>query len=339
MLSRTTSAPPGASNGDAARAAARPCARRLLPGWATLAALLAACSPPAGAAAGAGDSDAPAGRAAVVVVDDAGREVRLARPAARIVALLPAATETLLALGAAERLVARTDYDTAPELAHLPSVGGGLTPSVEYLASLRPDLVIAWEEAGTPRVRPRLEALGIAVFAVRTQDTTDIYANIARFGRLTGREAAADSLARHLRASLDSVRASVAGRPRPTVLFVGGVDPPLTAGPGTFIGQLIGVAGGELAFPELATNWPQLSPEAILRRRPEVLILPVGESEPRALERLRTSAGWRELLAAGRTRVHPVPADLINRSGPGIAEAARRLRDGIHPELAGVARP
>jgi len=266
----------------------------------------------------------------VEVVDDAGRTVRLARPAGRVVALLPAMTETILALGAGDRLVARTDYDDDPRVRDLPSVGGGLTPSLEVLAALRPDLVIAWEEAGTARVRPRLEALGIAVFAARTQDTTDILANVQRLGVLLGRDAAADSLALEIRDGLDRVRASVAGRPTPTALYVVGVEPPLTAGPNTFISQAIAVAGGRTVFPDLRTDWPQLSFEEIVRRRPEVLILPVGAQPEAAVARLRATAGWRELLADGRTRIRTVPADTLNRPGPSIVRAAELLRDALH---------
>jgi iron complex transport system substrate-binding protein len=304
-----------------------------------LAAMVAACAPGGewyGEATGAA---AVAEQRAVEVVDDAGRTVRLPRPATRVVSLLPAGTETVLALGGEALLVARTDYDHDPRVAGLPSVGGGLTPSLEVLAALRPDLVIAWEEAGTARVRPRLEELGIAVFAIRTQDTTDIFNNIARLGHLTGRDAAADSVARAVRAGLDAVRASVAGRPRPSVLYVVGVEPPLTAGPNTFVAQLIGVAGGQTVFPDLQADWPQVSLEEVVRRQPEVLVLPVGENPRASMERLRGTAGWRELLAAGRTRVHTVPADVLNRPSPGIVQSAELLRDAIHPRGEGIARP
>jgi ABC-type Fe3+-hydroxamate transport system substrate-binding protein len=267
---------------------------------------------------------------AVAVTDDAGREIRLSAPARRVVALLPSATETLLAIGAGDRLVARTDYDLGMGVDHLPSVGGGLTPSLELLASLRPDLVIAWEEAGGARIRPRLEAMEIPVFAMRTEDTTAIFANLERFGRLTDREAAADSVARGIRARLDEVRASVASLPSPTVLYLIGTDPPMIAGPGVFIGQLIEVAGGRSAFPEVRANSPQMSLEEIVRRRPEVILLPAGADTLAAVARLRAMPGWRELLADGRTRVRTLPSDVMHRPGPSIAEAVVLIRDAIH---------
>jgi iron complex transport system substrate-binding protein len=272
--------------------------------------------------------DAAAG--AFVAVDDAGRTVRLSAAAERIVSLLPGATETLLEMGAGERLVARTDHDADPRLAHLPSIGGGLTPSLEKLASLQPDLVIVWEEAGTARLRPRLEALGIAVFAARTQDTTAIFANIERFGRLTGLEASADSLAAALRHQLEAVRRSVAGRPRPAVVYVIGLDPTTVAGPNVFIGELLEVAGGRNVFADVTASSPQMSLEEIVRRRPELVLMPAPGNGAAAIARLRRAPGWRELIDSGSTRVELVDADLLHRPGAAIGRAAEALRDAIH---------
>ncbi|MBW3630962.1 MAG: hypothetical protein KY464_16940, partial [Gemmatimonadetes bacterium] len=79
---------------------------------------------------GRGGGTSVRGDSSVSATDDVGRQVELARPAERVVSLLPAATETLAALGARDRVVGRTRYDTDTWVAHLPSVGGGLDPNV-----------------------------------------------------------------------------------------------------------------------------------------------------------------------------------------------------------------
>lgn len=279
-------------------------------------------------AASSGSPGAPAD-SAVSAVDDAGRTVRLPRPARRVVSLLPAGTETLIALGAEDRLVGRTRYDDLPEVQALPSVGGGLDPSLEALVSLRPDLVVAFETEGGSPLRARLEEMGIAVFAIAPQDTADVFANVRRLGHLVGRDAAADSLARRMRAELDSVRASVRGRERPTVFYVVGTDPLMTAGPETFIAQLIGVAGGRTVFPDVRANWPQVSLEEVVRRDPDRLLLPLGR-DPGEAPRLLNGPGWRELGAVRCGRVSLVDADLLHRPGPRIGQAARMLHAAIH---------
>ncbi|MQA91076.1 MAG: ABC transporter substrate-binding protein [Gemmatimonas sp.] len=266
------------------------------------------------------------------VRDDAGRVVRLPGPAQRIVSLLPATTETLGALGAIDRLVARTDFDD-PELSWLPSVGGGLTPNIELVASLSPDLVIAWEEAGEARVRPRLEAIGIPVLAVATRDTAGVFANIDRLGVLTGLTERADSLAARMREELADVRASVAGREPRRVLYLIGVDPPMVAGPNVFIGEVLEVSGGLNVFSDLQAPSPQVSMEEILRRQPEVVLHPATGASTASAESLQTMPGWRELLQSGETRFVALPPDVLHRPGPSIVEAAWTLRNAIYPEL------
>ncbi|HEV2147709.1 MAG TPA: cobalamin-binding protein, partial [Longimicrobiaceae bacterium] len=291
--------------------------------------LLAACG--GGDDAARTSSAAPAD-SAVAVVDDAGRTVRLPRPARRVVSLIPSATETLLAIGAGDRLVGRTDFDKGPGLDSLPSVGGGMDPSLEAVLALRPELVLSWGRRGDARVRTRLEELGVPVFTVDVNDTADVFRTMRNLGVLTGRERAADSLATALRGELAEVRASVAGRSEPSVFFLVWNDPPMTAGPGTFISQLLGVAGGRNVFADVSADWPNVSLEEIVRRQPDYLVLPQGEKGgAHDVSRLRTAPGWRELRAMREGRVVTIPADLMNRPGPRLGEAARRLRDGLHP--------
>jgi iron complex transport system substrate-binding protein len=300
-------------------------------------ALLAAC---------AGDRRASEARAfasgvaprdsAIQATDDGARTVRLAGPARRVISLIPSATETLMALGATDRLVGRTRYDVAPELAALPSVGGGIDPSVEAIVALAPDLVLAWENDERRAVPGKLAALGIPVFSLRTVDTTDVFRGIANLGRLTGRDSAATELAARMRGELDAVRRSVAGRPRPAVMYVVFNDPPMTAGPDTFIGQLIAVAGGRSVFEDERALWPTVAMEEIVRRRPDLVVLPVGEFRANAVSTLRERAGWRDVDAVRAGRIATVPANLLSRPGPNIGAAARALRAAFHPDLAAV---
>ena len=298
----------------------------------TLLFLLPACG---GEDASARPDTAPPADSAVTVVDDAGRTVRLPRPARRVVSLIPSATEVLLALGAGDRLVGRTDFDHGPGVDSLPSVGGGMTPSIEAVAALRPDLVLGWETKGDQATRRRLEELGIPVFAVEVDDTVGVFRTVASLGRLTGRAGAADSLAAGLRRELAEVRASVAGRPEPTVFFLVWNDPPMTAGAGTFISQVLGVAGGRNVFADVAGEWPNVAPEEIVRRQPDFVVLPQGEKGgAHDVDLLRRSPGWRELRAMREGRIVTIDSELMNRPGPRLGEAARTLRDRLHPDAA-----
>src|SRR5438876_3220056 len=110
---------------------------------------------------------APAPARALTVVDMLGREVRLPGPPRRIVSLVPSATELIYALGGEDRLVGRTDFcDYPPAAKDKPSVGGMISPSLETIATLKPDLVIATTSGNRLETFTRLEQLGIAVYAV-----------------------------------------------------------------------------------------------------------------------------------------------------------------------------
>jgi iron complex transport system substrate-binding protein len=274
----------------------------------------------------------PSAASPIELTDDAGHSVRLDHPAHRIVSLVPGATETLIAIGASGDIAGRTRYDTAPEVAALPSVGGGMDASVEAIVNLRPDLVLAWlsDSPGSPR--SRLAALGIPVFVVKTEDTTDIFRGVAAIGRLTGRDSAAASVAASVRRELDQVRRAAAGRPKPTVFYIVYNDPPMTAGPRTFIAQLISLAGGQSIFNDSKQLWPNVAMEEILRRNPDLVIAPAG-ADTNPLARLRQQPGWRDLPAVREGHVVSVPADVVNHSSIAIARSAHVLLDAIHPEL------
>ncbi|HEX7120538.1 MAG TPA: helical backbone metal receptor [Longimicrobiales bacterium] len=285
------------------------------------------------AAAGCADAPGRAADAFAVVTDDAGREVRVAAPPARIISLIPAVTETVVALGAADRLVARTAFDEDPALAHLPSTEQALIPNVEWLARFRPELVVAWADGQSRSAVARLGALGIPVYGAAIETVGDVEATIRRIGRLLGLDSCADSVVAAMRAELDAVRRAAAGRERPSVFYLVARDPLLTAGPGTFIDELIAVAGGRNAFGDAPAGWPQVGLEEVVRRQPDVVLVPLGEwNDAATLDALRTAPGFRELRAVREGRVYAVDATMFNRPGPRIGVVAREIARLLHPE-------
>jgi iron complex transport system substrate-binding protein len=87
-------------------------------------------------------------------------------------------------------------------------------------------------------------------------------------------------------------------------------------------------------FDDQTALWPNVSMEEIVRRAPDVVVLPVGEFRAAVVSTLKARPGWRELAAVRAGRVVPVAANLMSRPGPNVGAAARALRAAIHPELA-----
>lgn len=252
----------------------------------------------------------------VTFTDRSGREVRFSAPPERIVSLVPSVTGILLALGAGDRLVGRTDYDTVSAVADRPSVGGGLQPAMETLLVLDPDLVIRFAGQSDPATVRRLDASGIRHVAVRPDGIDDVLWSVRQLGRIVGRSGRALALAAEIEAGLDSVRDRVRGRPPPKVAFVVGGSPPWVAGPATFIHELIGVAGGENVFADVDELYPVVSLEEFVDREIDLLLTPPGVTPDPALRAIPR-----------RT----VPGEL-QRPGADLHEAARALARILHPE-------
>lgn len=262
----------------------------------------------------------------------AGREPGVDATGPRIVAMVPSLSELIIAMGAAEHLVARTDHDTHTASSHLPSVGGGLDPSLEVLVSLDVDVVLTTSARETAALAQRLGRLGIGTRVLPTNTLQDVFAAIDSLGALLDVEEAADSLASSLKAGLTEVSERVAGLPTVTALYVVWHDPPMTTGGGTFIDDLMEVAGGANVFADLPAAWPNVGFESIVARNPDVVVWPAAGAED-PLGFVQSLPGWRDLPAVRAGRVAFVDAGALNRPGPGLVESARVLARALHPEV------
>ncbi|MFQ5538248.1 MAG: ABC transporter substrate-binding protein [Gemmatimonadota bacterium] len=262
------------------------------------------------------------------VEDDLGRKVPLTPFRRRVISLVPSMTETLVAMGAVDLLVGRTDFDVSPMLKNFPSVGGGLAPNLEILTRLHPDLVVVWAKGRMTGEVPRMEAHGATVYAMRVESTEDFRRHARKIGKLIGRATAADSLVRAVDEELELVAAAVRSSARPEVLYVIWPDPLTTTGGGTFIDSLIATAGGRNVFSDLPRSWPVVSLEEVVFRNPSVVILPDHHGG--------REAGWRFLAILSEARVIEVDGNLFSRPGPRMGLAARRLSEALHPEVWGM---
>lgn len=249
------------------------------------------------------------------LVDAAGVQHVFQEPPDRIVSLVPSATITLRALGAEGALVGRTDYDTAAWAAAIPSVGGGLDPSLEAIVALDPDVVIRFGGEQDPRTPTRLDQLGIPHVAVRPVSLEQIFATTEIVGRLTGHEARADSLARAIRAGLAEIEARVADLPRRRVAYVLGGTPPWVSGPGTYIHEILELVGGANVFDDLEAPYTAVSPEELRTRHIDVVLV--------------SHAGTFDGALAPEARLEVVGTGLEN-PGPGVVEAAWTVAAAIH---------
>jgi ABC-type Fe3+-hydroxamate transport system substrate-binding protein len=256
--------------------------------------------------------------------DDWGRRVALARPARRIVSLSPSTTELLFAMGLGERLVGRTHWcDWPPQARAIPDVGDGLAPNVEAVAARHPDLVLAYASEANRAAVERLEALGIRVAVLKLDLAEDVRRAAVVAGTLTGRVAAADSfLANFDRQVAEAARAAPVGRPRVRVYVDVESNPPITVGGGSYLTQILGLAGAVNVFEDIAAPSAPVSLESIIERDPDVVLTLGG---PEAANAFATRGGWRALRAVREHRVIGVDPSLFGRPSPRLSEAVRVL--------------
>jgi iron complex transport system substrate-binding protein len=209
-------------------------------------------------------------------------------------------------------------------------VGTFLTPNVEAIAALRPDLIIGPGLSSSRREVRTLEAMGYPTMTVNDSSLDGIEQSIALIGARTGEEEAARRLLGAIQAHIDAVRARLEGtRPRTVVMLVGHL-PMVAVGRGTFLDDLLHLAGGDNIADLAMQNWPRLSIEYIIAMRPEVILDGAMGSDA------NTPAGfWARYPTIPAVRDHHVfgyPEDPMLHPGPRVWQSLEILARRIHPE-------
>ncbi len=274
----------------------------------------------------------------MVFTDGLDRTVTLAAIPQRIVSMAPSATEILYAVGAGGQMVGRDSFSNYPEQAKsLADVGGSMgTYSYELIASLAPDLVVA-TEINTPEQVKALEDLGISVYYITNPTSLDgLYPILETMGKITGHEEVSSALADSLKTRVDAVSTkTTAVTTTPLVFYeLDGSEPakPWTAGPGTFIDQLITLAGGKNVGSVLSGSWAQISVEELLIQNPQIILL--GDAAYGVTpEQVSARAGWENMDAVKNGQVFAFNDDLTSRVGARLVDALEALSQQIHPEL------
>jgi iron complex transport system substrate-binding protein len=269
------------------------------------------------------------------ITDMLGRTIVLPDRPLRVVSLAPSLTETAFALGRGDWLVGVTDQCDYPvEARRKPRVGGMGAPDLERVVAARPDLVLLTAEANSREVVSQLERVGITAFAVRPSTFPDVLRATRVLATALGAEGAGDEAVRRIRERVDALRRRIDGRARPRTLFLIWTDPMIAAGRGTFLDDLIGMAGGINVAPA-GLPYPRLGWEAMLRAGPEVILVASHRLGARTEFDASLADAWRswQAVPAIRTgRILSIPGDPVLRPGPRVAEGLDELARAIHPD-------
>lgn len=268
--------------------------------------------------------------AAVSVPDDRGHTVVLQQPAQRIVPLYGTFSALVSALGAGDRLVARTSADKgSPQTASLPVVGTHMAPNIELIASLRPDIVIQLVGRKDAAIQSdTLRGLGFPVLDLNVASFDDLFRVTRLLGQILDKNTEAEALCAQWQARLDAVRASLAGRAPVRVFYEVRYPNLLAAGRDSIVNDIIEHAGGVNVVSQ-DRKLVRFNEEALLAAAPDAYILQRGpmNTMPEAPDR---RPHFQSLKAVRQGRVLWVEEDRFARPGPASIDAVEELARWLH---------
>lgn len=261
----------------------------------------------------------------IVFTDMAGREVKLEKPAQKIVALEPSDCEILYAIGAGGTLVGRGEYcDYPAEVMDIPSVQSGYETNIEAVIELGPEVVIMTMMAQTEDQINAFENAGIKVVMTNAQDINGIYECVNMIGKVTGKENEAANVVSQMKSAFDEIKKEGNGQGKTVYFEVSPLQWGLwAAGSGTFMDEAAQMIGLTNIFSDQA-GWIEVSEEQIISADPDYIVtitMYFGEG-PTPEEEICSRPGWEGIKAV-------VNGDIINIQDNSLSRPSPRLMDGI----------
>lgn len=262
-----------------------------------------------------------------VVTDDLGREITIPVKLTRVVSLAPNLTENIFAVGAGDRLVGVTTFCDYPEEAKaIAKVGDTMTPNIETIIALKPDVVFVSTASQIENFMKTLEANGIAVYVMNPTSLKGVFDNLLELGILFDTKEITEKLVKDLDARQADVARRIDGEDKVRVFVQISKEPLFTVGRQSFLNAIIKKAGGESVTANIETAYPKLSKETASALNPDAIILSDSEDNKEPNEVFKNSP------AVKNGRVYKVNADLLSRPGPRLVDALEQIARELHPE-------
>jgi iron complex transport system substrate-binding protein len=257
----------------------------------------------------------------------------------RVITIAPNSAEIICALGGCDQIIAVSKFCVyPPELKGREKIGGLFDPDLEKIVALRPDLLVL--RGHNEAIEKLCAERGIDLYHDRTDTLGDVEKTIVELGTRFGTEHKATKLVAKMRQQLSTIRQRVADQTKPRVLLVYARQPDrltnlLTTGPGTFLHEMIEIAGGINLYADQDMRYPQISLESIVARRPDVIIelLPEVKMTPGLERRMREQwHGVGSFPAVTSNRIHFLTDDHGLIPSPRYVEIIEKVSRLLHPE-------
>jgi len=267
------------------------------------------------------------------VVDDLGRTISIPYQIQRVAPLAPSITELLFSSGAGSKVVAVSTVDNfPPAVDSLPKYS--LIPmDFEAIVSYNLDLIVASEQVNTLKDADRFASLGIPVYFVLIDSLEDVAQSIRSLGNLFGTSATAMERATELEDSLALLKSLTENiSHKPNLLFLIEHTTLYAFGKGSYIHDMIDLAGGRSLTQDISSRFPILTDEFVLISQPDVIAGTFG-SHIDSLDLLEAHPTWDVLPAIQSGRIYGFDTANYQRPGPRLIRGAWELADKLHPEI------
>lgn len=252
----------------------------------------------------------------------------------RYISLAPSTTEILFALGLDDEIVGVTSYCNYPAKALTKErIGNFSRPNIEKLVYLKPDYIFCTTAEQAPVVT-ELKQLKLNFYVSDPQNFNELFNSIRDIARITHKDSQAEVLIKSIQNKIEEIKHQVKLIPeknRPKVFIEIWSNPLTTAGYGSFLDELITLAGGINIAYDTKKAHSIFSAEEVIRRNPDCIILTYMDREkPRELMEKRL--GWKNISALKNNRVYSdIDHDILLRSGPRIIEALKEIYERLYP--------
>jgi iron complex transport system substrate-binding protein len=193
-------------------------------------------------------------------------------------------------------------------------------------------LVIGIAEGELRTFVDKLASLKVPVYITNPRDALEVLTSIRKIGEVTFAQEAASRIVRSMEERIRKVQEKVQGRPRPRVLHILDFNPLISAGKGTFVDDLIRLAGGRNVAETATGKYPHFSMEEVLVQDPEVILLASMKSQDPLVKQKRWWERWKTISAVKQGRIYVLDSDLIHRPSPRMGDGLEQVARAIHPE-------
>lgn len=230
----------------------------------------------------------------------------------RIIALAPHIVESLYAIGAGEQIIGTTAHADYPKAAEdILRVGNYARLQIEKIIQLKPDVIIAWKTGNPSDDLARLEKYDLKVIYSNPQTLEDVGNELMMLGKITGREAAANSVAERYLTRLQEIRHTYAGQQKVSVFYELWSRPLRTVANKAWPQQQIELCGASNPFANAKDDYPSIGLEQVLVTLPQVVVQPSQHSadSPDGLNWPQ----WQHIPAAKNNFIFHPNADKVHR--------------------------